>query len=190
MVSYYENPNRFGKPLLDKIMRRRLSFFLIPLVAILMILALGIIGQPPCARADDASLELPRFRSLKSDRVNVRTGPGPQYPIYWVYQRRALPVKIVAEFDNWRRIRDSEGVEGWVLYYLLSNRRTALVTGGLRPLRQTAAATAAPVAQLEAGVIVTLASCDPLWCQVSVDGMKGWLPRDQIWGLLPGEKLP
>ncbi len=73
-------------------------------------------------------LPLPRFASLKTDRVNLREGPSKDHPTKWVYQRAGLPVEITAEFEIWRRVRDSEGVEGWVLHSLLSGRRTALVT--------------------------------------------------------------
>ena len=73
-------------------------------------------------------LPLPRFASLKTDRVNLREGPSKDHATKWVYQRAGLPVEITAEFEIWRRVRDSEGVEGWVLHSLLSGRRTALVT--------------------------------------------------------------
>ena len=72
-------------------------------------------------------LPLPRYASLKTDRVNLREGPSKDHPTKWVYERAGLPVEITAEFEIWRKVRDSEGVEGWVLHSLLSGRRTALV---------------------------------------------------------------
>jgi len=87
-------------------------------------------------------LPLPRYASLKTDRVNLREGPSKDHRTLWVFQRAGLPVEIVAEFETWRRIRDSEGTEGWVLHSLLSGRRTALVA----PWTKGAAA---PIALLE-----------------------------------------
>ena len=71
---------------------------------------------------------MPRYVSLKSDHVNVRAGPTKDNDVAWVYTRSGLPVEITAEFENWRRVRDSEGAEGWVYHSLLSGRRTAVIT--------------------------------------------------------------
>src|SRR6187401_2096362 len=88
----------------------------------------------PCHAAGDAAgsasgLPVPRYVSLKSDRVNVRAGPTKDHAVAWVFTRPGLPVEVTAEFENWRRIRDSEGAEGWVYHSLLSGKRTAVVTG-------------------------------------------------------------
>jgi len=71
---------------------------------------------------------LPRFVSLKSDKVNVRRGPSSEHQVAWVYSRRNLPVEVTAEFEHWRRIRDSDGEEGWVYHSLLSSRRSVIVS--------------------------------------------------------------
>jgi len=75
-----------------------------------------------------SALPLPRFVSLKSHKVNVRKGPSTDQAIVWVFSRAGLPVEVIAESDNWRRVRDSEGADGWVFHSLLSARRTVLVT--------------------------------------------------------------
>ena len=80
-------------------------------------------GEAPPGPA--SGLPVPRFVSLKSDRVNVRGGPTKDHDVAWVYTRAGMPVEITAEFENWRRIRDWEGAEGWVYHSLLSGRRTA-----------------------------------------------------------------
>src|ERR1044072_3620785 len=74
-----------------------------------------------------SGLPLPRFVSLKADKINVRRGPSSEHQVAWVYQRKGLPVEITAEFENWRRIRDSDGEEGWVYQSMLSGKRMALV---------------------------------------------------------------
>src|SRR5262249_52520079 len=73
-------------------------------------------------------LPVPRFVSLKTDNVNVRQGPTKEHAVAWIFHRAGLPVEIIAEFEIWRRIRDSEGAEGWVYHSLLSGRRTALIS--------------------------------------------------------------
>ena len=70
---------------------------------------------------------VPRFVSLKSDRVNLRQGPGTEYPTAWVFRRAGLPVEVIKEFESWRQVRDAEGTTGWVLGSMLSGRRTAVI---------------------------------------------------------------
>lgn len=137
----------------------------------------------------ETGLPLPRFVSLRSGEVNMRTGPGEQYPIDWVLLRRAMPVKIVAEFGHWRKIEDFDGTVGWVHQNLLTGKRTVVVTGEERTLRSEATAWSAPVALLEPGVIAEILECEPSWCEVATDGVRGWIRRSDVWGLLPDEVI-
>src|ERR1041384_1682003 len=90
---------------------------------------LALVGGAALAAENGTAsgLPIPRFVSLKSDKVNVRAGPTKDHDVAWVYNRAALPVEVTAEFENWRRIRDWEGAEGWGYHSLLSGKRTALV---------------------------------------------------------------
>src|ERR1700745_1273389 len=110
-----------------------------------------------------SGLPVPRYVSLKSDHVNVRAGPTKDHDVTWVYTRAGLPVEITAESENWRRIRDWEGAEGWVYHSMLSGRRTAVVKAkekdGLVPLQAKPDATAEVVANLQSGVLGTVKSC-------------------------------
>lgn len=140
---------------------------------------------------------VPRFVSLKSDRVNVRQGPSRDHQVIWTFTRAALPVEITAEFENWRRIRDSEGQEGWVQQALLSGRRTALVAPWKRGenfnLMARASETSDVRARLEAGVLVTLRSCSAGWCRVAVDNasssVDGFIAIGNLWGVYPNETV-
>ena len=138
-------------------------------------------------------LPLPRYASLKTDRVNLREGPSKDHATKWVFQRAGLPVEITAEFATWRRVRDSEGAEGWVLHTLLSGRRTALVGGSSKA--PTYNVTSGPneksdvVAQLQSGVIVNIKRCDGAWCQVFGQGYKGYVRQTDLWGVYPDEKV-
>jgi SH3-like domain-containing protein len=135
--------------------------------------------------------KVPRFAALKTDETNMRKGPGQRYPIDWVYQRRDLPLEVEREYDVWRYVRDPDGVQGWVHQVTLSDRRTFMVRDKDATLRAAANETADPVAQLKAGVLGRLRECDQgsQWCEVQVAGYRGYLRRDQIWGLLPDEVL-
>jgi SH3-like domain-containing protein len=149
------------------------------------------------ARADPvgsvSGLPIPRYVSLKADRVNLREGPSKDHRTTWIFQRAGLPVEITAEFEIWRKVRDSEGTEGWVLHSLLSGRRTALVApwkkGIESILYRKASVSAAPVAKLQPNVIVSVKGCDGVWCHVSGSGFDGFIQQSELWGVYPNEKI-
>ena len=138
-----------------------------------------------------SGLPLPRYVSLRAAEINLRTGPGVQYPIEWVYRRQYLPVEIIAEFRTWRKIRDWQGAQGWVHQGMLAGNRYIILTGALRTLRLEADIKSKPVAKLEKGVIARLKRCPPVsaWCQVEVGKYKGWLRKVEFWGAYPNEVL-
>jgi SH3-like domain-containing protein len=160
-------------------------------------LACALILAAPGALADPVGpvtkLPMPRFASLKTDRVNLREGPSKEHATKWVYERAGLPVEITAEFEIWRKVRDSEGIEGWVLHSLLSGRRTALVTpnkkGENAKLYARAAASAELAAMLQSEVIVNVRNCDGAWCLVDGDGFRGYIEQEKLWGVYPDEKI-
>ena len=154
----------------------------------------------PEATGPVTRLPLPRYVSLKTDRVNLREGPSKDHRTSWVFQRAGLPVEIVGEFETWRRIRDSEGTEGWVLHSLLSGRRTALVTpvakgnGTPIPLRDRADEGAGVLARLQAGVIASVKQCSGAWCRVIVvmpnaRDLDGYIRQERLWGVYPDERV-
>jgi SH3-like domain-containing protein len=148
-------------------------------------------NEAPAKDTGEPPPKIPRFAALKTDETNMRKGPGQRYPIEWVYQRHDLPVEVEREYDVWRYVRDPDGVEGWVHQVTLSDRRTFVVRDKDAMLRSDAKDTASAVALLKVGVIGRLRECDEgsQWCQVQVGGYKGFLRRDQLWGLLPDEVL-
>ena len=143
----------------------------------------------PAKESADPPPKIPRFAALKTDETNMRKGPGQRYPIEWVYRRRDLPVEVQREYDVWRLVRDPEGIQGWVHQVTLSERRTFMVKDKDATIRTDAGDQAPGVALLKAGVIGRLRACaaGSAWCQVQVGTFKGYLRRDQVWGLLPGE---
>jgi SH3-like domain-containing protein len=140
-----------------------------------------------------SGLPLPRFVSLKSGRVNSRIGPGVNYSVDWLYLKPGLPMEIIQEYDNWRRVRDADGSEGWINQSLLSGRRTAIAAPwqkgkaariNLLAEPDTAART---LAIIEPGVIGTIRNCTGDWCEMTFDGHTGWISQSLVWGAYPGE---
>ncbi len=157
-------------------------------------LALPLAVSAAQAAGDATSgLPVPRFVSLKTDRVNVRGGPDKDHDVAWIYTRVGWPVEITAEFENWRRIRDSDGTEGWVYHSLLSGKRMAAVQ--LKSKTDLAALHAKPdaqspvTAQLQSGVLGSIKHCNGTWCQLAGDGFDGWIEQNRLWGVYPDEKI-
>jgi SH3-like domain-containing protein len=141
-----------------------------------------------------SGMPLPRFVSLKSDHVNVRGGPNKDHDVAWIYTRPGLPVEITAEFENWRKIRDRDGTEGWVYHSLLSGKRTAYVAktkthSDFVPLYESADPKSELRASLEPGVLGTVKRCDGQWCRFTGPGFDGWVEQDRLWGVYPNEKI-
>lgn len=139
-----------------------------------------------------SGLPVPRFVSLKSDAVNVRRGPSRDHEVVWRYVRSGLPVEITQEFENWRRIRDFEGAEGWVFHSLLSGTRTALVAPWDKAKTPVAihsepSAASSVTASLEPGVQAVVKECDGAWCELDGKGFDGWIEQTSLWGVYPGE---
>ena len=165
--------------------------------AVLAGLLLSTLPGPGFAAKDMAlsssGLPVPRYVSLKSDHVNVRSGPTKDNEVAWVFTRTGLPVEITAEFENWRRVRDSEGSEGWVYHSLLSGRRTAVITmkrkDDLASLYESAAEASAVVARLQAGVLAQVKKCVAGWCHIAGSGFDGWIEQQRLWGVYADEQV-
>lgn len=136
------------------------------------------------------NLPIPRFVSVRSDRVFARTGPGTRYPIKWVYERKDLPVEIVQEFDTWRKIRDIDGEDGWVHQSLLSGRRFAFMSAdqGL-PMYRRPQEDSRSVAIVQPKAILEVDSCKNKWCNVKAMGLSGWIQSENLWGVYEGEQF-
>jgi SH3-like domain-containing protein len=135
----------------------------------------------------DSGLPIPRFVSLKSAEVNVRSGPGTRYPITWVYRRENLPVEVIEEFDYWRKIKDVEGTSGWVHKQMIDGTRSMLTRSGIHTLYSEPDDTATPTLKAEAGVIGKLLECTQTWCRVQISGRKAWIQKSHIYGVYPDE---
>lgn len=162
----------------------------IRLTALMLAAMVGIcLALPVLAQVSGSGLPLPRYVSLRAGEVNLRTGPGVQYPVEWVYRKSGLPLEIIAEYKTWRKVRDWDGAQGWVHQTMLSANRTFIVTGATRVILSKADASARPIARVQAGVVGQLMSCPEAsdYCRVQVEGFDGWMFRTDFWGVIKAE---
>jgi SH3-like domain-containing protein len=141
------------------------------------------------AKLGGSGLPIPRFVSLRASEVNMRKGPGENFPIDWIYKREGLPVQVIAEFGDWRQVVDMDGAKGWMLGNLLSDQRTAVIIGTVRTLYAQPTPDAKPVWRVEPGVVAKIVVCEDAWCQLNIQGKSGWVLRDHIWGVNAGENF-
>jgi SH3-like domain-containing protein len=161
--------------------------------AVLLTFATAV-GPSHAGSNDPANgLPVPRFVSIKADRVNVRDGPDRNHDVAFIFTRVGWPVEIMAQFENWRRIRDWDGSEGWVYHSLLSGKRMAAVQlkqkTGLAPLHSRPTAQSPVVAKLEVGVVGSVEACNGSWCRLVGNNFDGWVAQDSLWGVYPNEKF-
>lgn len=157
---------------------------------IFLVLAAGAGAQGESREAPTtgpSGLKLPRFVSLAADEANLRSGPGLQYPVLWLYLRAGIPLEITAEFDTWRRVRDITGAEGWMHSSLLSGRRRAIVGDAVTAFLDRPAEGGRTLMRAEPGVVFDLLRCRPDWCEARLAGHKAWVRRGSFWGLHEGE---
>lgn len=167
------------------------------LTSMLCLAVLVLAEMPAFAQANErgaSGLPLPRFVSIKADKVNMRVGPGIDYEIAWRYMRSDVPMEIIQEYDNWRKVRDAEGSVGWIHHALLSGERTAIVAPWMEEnedvlidLRSEPGGNGRLIAQLRPGVVLSIGSCDGDWCRGTVDGLEGFVSQRDLWGAYPGE---
>ncbi len=138
-------------------------------------------------RGPVTNLPMPRFVSMKADKGNVRRGPGLTHRVDWVFKREDMPLEIVAEYGNWRRVLDVDGAGGWMHYSLLSGVRTVIVQKDYTALRASPDISAAPNAYAEQGVVAFLGDCLRHWCRITADRHKGWALKSELWGVYPDE---
>lgn len=144
-----------------------------------ILLALSVAATPAAAQMKKP----PYWASIASGEAQTRAGPGRNYPGLFLYKRRDLPVKVVAVYENWRRIQDVDGALGWMLVSLLSDRRTGLVkAGAARPIHDQPEASSHVSYQAEPGVVGRISKCDGDWCRIEIAKKRGYIRQSDIWG--------
>lgn len=147
---------------------------------------LCVCGAAAAAGERLTGLPLPRYAAIRATEANLRVGPSMNYPVLWRYEERGLPVRIVKEHFDWRKVEDPKGETGWMSAHLLADWPRAIVTTANRLLRRSPETGARGVAVLEPGVVVTVLERREGWCRVAKEGHKGWLKSDEVWGACAG----
>ena len=120
-------------------------------------------------------------------QVRLRKGPSRDHPIDWVYKLKGLPLKIISEFDDWRKVEDFDGVNGWIHRSQLSRKRVVQVISSNSEIKSKPNNDSDILALAETGVLLNLERCDEIWCRVSTQNIKGWILRDNLFGILENE---
>jgi len=158
--------------------------------SLILLSAISIIGFPNVSFSKSGTgLPIPRFVSLRTDEANVRTGPGMQYPKQWVLVKKHIPLEIISEYQDWRKVRDIQGDEGWVHKAMLSGKRTGIVRKNSSKVYKKANISSPQKAVLENGVIAHVELCDKTYCKINVSGVEGYVVSSNLWGVYLGEKV-
>lgn len=146
----------------------------IPVTLLALIIAVAAAAQ---------DREVPYWATIKAETLNMRAGPGRDFPVRWVYRREGLPLKVVRVHEGWRLVRDPAGDEGWVTANLLSADRGALVTGeDLAAIRDKPIGSSRLKWNVEPGVVVALGKCEAGWCAIDAQGHRGFMQAARLWG--------
>ena len=152
--------------------------------------ALVIAALAVALPAEAAEKAPPYWASIVPSKARTRTGPGRNFPGAWLYQRSGLPVRVIATYPNWRKIADPDGATGWIQSNMLADKRTALVIGGTREMREHPDEASKVAWRVAPGVVGAVGECDGRWCRFEASGKAGYISRGGLWGLSPGEQLP
>jgi SH3-like domain-containing protein len=156
-------------------------------VAFAFVVAIAASASTPV----QAQQKPPYWASIAAGEARMRTGPGRQFPVSWEYRRAGLPVRVLATYPNWRKVRDPDGDEGWMQANLLSDDRTGMVRGTeIRTFRDAPAAGAKIIWRAEPGVVGKISECGQGWCKIDVGGKIGYVEATHLWGTDPEEAQP
>ena len=127
--------------------------------------------------------DVPYWASIKTEKLNLRAGPGRDYPVRWVYHRPGLPLKVIRVHEGWRLVRDPAGDEGWVTANLLSKDQGGIVIGeGLAAIRADRSDGSKLKWNAEPGVVGKIDDCESGWCKVDIGGRTGFMRAERLWG--------
>lgn len=144
--------------------------------------ALLIAGAAAGDAAAQTGKPVPYWASLAKGEARMRVGPSQDYPASWIYRRRDLPVKVIEVYANWRKVEDPDGTQGWLHVRLLKDDPTAIIKGEIAAMRDGPSTDARVLYRLEPGVVGRLSGCANGWCAMDVNGARGYVPAEDLWG--------
>ena len=151
--------------------------------------SVAVAGLALAAAAEAQTRKPPYYASISAGKARMRTGPGRNYPASWLYVRAGLPIKVVDVYKEWRKIEDPDGAQGWMQANLLTEKRSAMVTGGVVALRDQPNAVARVAWRAAPGVVGRVSKCSRGWCWLDVYGRAGYVEQSRLWGVTPGEEV-
>ncbi len=160
-----------------------------------LLLFISVLGTAKAQDNNANNDNVPRFVCLKTDETNLRTGPGLNYPIDWVYVKKNMPVEVIREFEHWRMIKDFEGTKGWIHRSGLSAKRYAFVSVDVTKLRKVPKDEAQVLAYLKKKVVLKVKKCPKRYdfCKVSLNDndndYEGWVRKSDLWGVYIDENF-
>ncbi|HEY0269740.1 MAG TPA: SH3 domain-containing protein [Sphingomonas sp.] len=137
----------------------------------------------------DGGHKVSYWASLAAGQANMRSGPGRNYPTDWLYQRAGLPLRVIETYPGWRKVRDQDGTEGWMIVNLLTDQRTGMIVGSIADLRNAPNPGAGVLWRAQPGVIGRISHCGAGWCRINVLGREGYVEIAHLWGIAPDETL-
>ena len=121
------------------------------------------------------------FLSLKKNKVNVRYGPSFESPVKFIYNKIDLPIKLIDKKENWRRILDVKNNSGWIHSSQLKPINS-IITLSDKILFMKPTIFSKPIAKIKKGRVLIIQNCQPNWCKIKTNNIKGWIQRKNLWG--------
>jgi len=141
-------------------------------------------SKEPKVSINGSGLKIPRIVSLKTSLTYMRSGPGKEFPIKFELKQKGHPLKIIAEYNNWRKVITFNNISGWVHTQLLSSVRTGLITKTTF-LKKIPSNSSNSVAKLLPNLLINIIICRENWCKIEIVKNKvyvGWVQSETIWG--------
>ena len=149
-----------------------------------------VLGFADAALAAGSTKTPPYWASITAGEARMRSGPGRNYPVAWLYRRADLPVRVIEVHKAWRKVQDPDGEKGWVLVNLLSDRRTAYVKTAAAAIREAPDRSSRLLWKAAPGVVGRLDKCERGWCEIEIGRRDGYIEIGDIWGVDLGEQVP
>ena len=121
------------------------------------------------------------FLSLKKNKVNVRYGPGFDFPIKYIYKKKNFPIKQIDKKENFRRIIDIKKNSGWIHISQLKKVNSVIALED-KVLFKKSSFFSKPLAKIKKGRLLVILKCEGEWCRVKTEDFKGWVDRVNLWG--------
>ncbi len=131
-----------------------------------------------------SGLKIPRMVSLKNSLTYMRVGPGKEFPVKFELKQKGYPLKVVAEFNNWRKVITFSKITGWVHTQLLSSLRTGIITK-ITFLKKLPSNSSNSLAKLLPNLLINIIKCQKKWCKIEIVKKKkfiGWVQKKSVWG--------